>query len=135
MADTRAVIQKFIDHVNAGQFAEAFSLLNEDGRYIVIGKTGASGVYNGRKELFEKLLPALATFKVPPALKFGDVIVEGNKGAFRASGKGVGPTGDYDQPYYMWYVRVEGDGFAEMIEHLDTVQIETAVFGKKLVDA
>ncbi len=132
---TREIIQKFISHIETMQFAEAFSLLNDDGKYIVIGKTPVSGTYHGRKDLFERLLPALGSFTTPPKVKFADVAVDGNQGMLRASGAGVGPTGAYDQPYYVWAVRVEGEGFSEMIEFMDTVQLETALFGKVLADA
>ena len=30
---------------------------------------------------------------------------------------------------------MKGDGFAEIVEHLDTAMLETAAFGKKLVAA
>ena len=132
---TRALIQKFIDHVTAFEFVEAFSLLNKDCRYIIIGKTPLSGVYIGPEEVFAKLLPVLGGFPTPPTLTFGDVIVDGDKGMIRASGKGVGPTGTYDQPYYAWYVRVEGDGFAEMIEFLDTAELMSAAYGKTALPA
>jgi ketosteroid isomerase-like protein len=135
MAETRKVIETFIAHVEAGRFVEAFSMLNEDGTYTVIGATPASGTYRGRADLFTRLLPLLGTFPTPPTLKFGEIVADGDKGAFRASGAGVGPTGPYNQPYYIWYVRVQDGGFAEMIEFLDTVALETAGFGKKLVAA
>lgn len=135
MADTRKIVQTFIDHIHASRFVEAFSMLNEDGKYTVIGTTPASGTYHGRADLFARLLPVLGTFKVPPTLKFGDVVVDGDKAALRASGAGVGPTGDYAQPYYVFFATVKGEGFAEIIEHLDTAMLETAAFGKKLVAA
>lgn len=127
---TRGIIQKFMDHITACEFVEAFGLLNKDGKYIVIGKTPASGVYHGPEDIYARLLPVLAAFPTPPQLTFGDVVVEGDKGMIRAAGTGVGPTGNYDQPYYVWSVRVEGDGFAEMIEFLDTAELEAAAFGK-----
>lgn len=129
-ANTRAIIQKFIDHITALEFVEAYRLLNKDGKYIVIGTTPASGVYHGPDDLFARLLPVLGRFPTSPAVTFGDVVVEGDKGMIRASGKGVGPTGDYNQPYYVWAVRVEGDGFAEMIEFMDTAELEYAAYGK-----
>ena len=97
---TRGIIQKFIDHITACEFVEAFGLLNKDGKYIVIGKTPASGVYHGPEDIYARLLPVLAAFPTPPQLTFGDVVVEGDKGMIRAAGTGVGPTGNYDQPYY-----------------------------------
>ena len=135
MSDTRALVQTFIDHVANGRALEAFNMINEDGVYVLIGKTPLSGKYHGRKDVLERFLGPIATWPSPPSLTFGEVIVEGDKAAVRASGTGVGPTGPYRQPYYMFYIRVANGGFAEVIEYLDTVEVEEAAYGKKLVPA
>lgn len=135
MSDTRALVQTFIDHVANGRALDAFNMINEDGTYILIGETPLSGTYHGRKDVLERFLGPIATWPSPPALTFGDVIVEGDKAAIRASGGGIGPTGPYSQPHYMFYVRVANGGFAEVIEYLDTVAVEVAAYGKKLVPA
>ncbi len=134
MGDTRQVIQTYIEHFENKRYVEALSMLNEDGRYILIGRTPASGVYEGRKDMFDRFVPILGAFKEPPTLTFSDVIVEGNKGVIRASGKGLGNFGTYEQPYFLWFVQVENGGFSEICEYIDTVELETAVFGKKLIE-
>jgi ketosteroid isomerase-like protein len=135
MSDTREIVQKFIDHIEAHRFVEAFSMVNEDGKYTVTGKTAVSGTYEGRVDVFNRLLPALAGFTSGPDIRFSHVFIDGDEAMVRATGSAQGVTGPYDQPYYAWYFRVAGDGLAEAIEYLDTVQMETALFGKKLVDA
>lgn len=135
MSTPRDVVRRYIDHFENQRYAEALGMLSETGRYILIGKTGASGVYDGREDLFERLIPLLGAFKEPPRLKFEPEIVDGNRAAIRASGTGLGAYGPYEQPYYTWIVEVEGDGFSEMIEFIDTVELECAIFGKSLVEA
>ncbi len=135
MSKTRKLVETFIDHVANRRVVEAFNMLNEDGVYIMIGDTPLSGKFHGRKDVLERFIAPIAKWPSPPSLTFGDIIVDGDKAAVRASGGGVGPTGPYSQPYYMFYMKVEGDGFSEMIEYLDTVAVEVAAYGKKLVPA
>ena len=135
MSNTRALVQAFIDHIANGRAVDAFNMINEDGTYILIGKTPLSGTFHGRKDVFERFLAPIATWPSSPSLTFGDLIVEGDKAALRASGTGIGPTGPYSQPHYMFYFKVANGGFAEVIEYLDTVEVEVAAYGKKLVPA
>jgi ketosteroid isomerase-like protein len=125
----RDVAKKFSSAIEAMDFPAAFSLLAEDGKYIVIGTTKVSRTYNGRADLFENLIPVLGTCLEPPVLTFEEPIVDGDRVVMLASGAGVGPTGPYDQPYYAFVARVEGDGFSEVIEFMDTKMLETAFFG------
>ena len=132
---TRALVQKFVDHVEAARFEEAYRLLNPDGRFILTGQTPVSGTYIGRDDIFNRLAPKLSGFTVRPTIKFSDVVVDGDKAFLRAVGKGEGTYSPYEQPFYGYYLRMEGDGLAEIIEYLDTVQLEVALYGKKLVPA
>jgi len=89
----------------------------------------------GREDVFDNLIPLLSTFKEPPLLKFEEPVVDGERAVLLASGSGMGPTGAYHQPYYGFATRVKGDEFSEIIEFADTVMLETAIFGRKLVSA
>jgi ketosteroid isomerase-like protein len=52
-----------------------------------------------------------------------------------AAGDGIGAAGPYHQPYYAFSMRAENGEIAEIIEFLDTTMVDTALFGRKLVDA
>ena len=132
---TRETVQSFMDKITAVQFLDAFSMLAEDGTYTVIGTTPASGVYHGRKDLFDRLIPVLAGFVVPPTLTWKAPIIDGDRAVLLASGTGVGPTGPYEQPHYAFVVRVKDGEFAEVTEFMDTMMLESAVFGRKPVAA
>jgi len=127
---TRDVAEKFMKAIEAMDFATAFGMLAEDGKYNVIGTTEVSRTYNGRKDLFDNLVPALSTFKEPPVLKFDQPIIEGDRAVLLASGKGIGPFGPYDQPYYAFVAKVRGNEFIEMTEFMDTQMLNSAAFGK-----
>ena len=132
---TLETVKSFMDKITAVQFVEAFSMLAEDGTYTVIGTTPASGTYHGRKDLFDRLIPVLAGFVVPPTLTWGKPIIDGDRAVLLASGSGVGPTGPYHQPNYAFVVRVKDGLFAEVTEFMDTMMLESAVFGRKTVTA
>ncbi len=134
--NTRKVIQRFMDNIASLKLVEAFSMIAEDGTWTIIGKGKASRTYVGRKGVFEELIPLLAGFKQPPHVKFGTPIVEGDRAVMLGAGQGVGPTGlTYDQPYYAWVTTVRGDEIVEIIEFLDTAELDIVGFGRKLVDA
>lgn len=134
--NTRQVVQRFMDNIASLKLLEAFGMFAEDGTWTIIGKTAASRTYHGRKELFEVLLPMLGGFKQPPQVKFSAPIIEGDRAVILGAGRGVGPTGIvYDQPHYAWVTRVRGDELVEIVEFLDTSELEIAAFGKKLVAA
>jgi len=135
MSDTREVAEKLARAFEELRFIDGYSLLAEDGTYTVIGTTKVSGIYHGRSDLLARLVPVLSTFTAPPALKFSNILVDGDRAVLLAAGEGMGPTGPYRQPYYAFSIRVAKGEIAEIVEFMDTTMLDTAVFGKKLVDA
>ena len=135
MTSTREVAAQFASSMEAGDIGAAFGMLAEDGIYTVIGTTRASGKYHGAKELFERLVPMLSGFVEPPSIRFEPPIVDGDRAVLVGAGKGIGPTGPYNQPHYVWVMHVENGKISEITEHMDTCVVETGIFGKKIVDA
>jgi hypothetical protein len=134
-AKTRTLVDRFVDFVATQRFEDAYRLLNPGGRFILIGQTPASGVYIGIDDIFARLAPALSGFTERPKIEFSDIVIDGNTAFLRAVGKGAGTYGVYEQPYYGYFLRVEGDGLSEIVEYLDTVQLEVALYGKRFVIA
>jgi ketosteroid isomerase-like protein len=136
MTDNRQIATRYMELLCAGQFAEAFDLLAPDVSYQLIGKTPISGTMRGRDTVKAALVPALASFQQPPQLKLKRVIVDGDWAVGLASGKGIGPSGlAYDQPFYAMVLRI-ADGLIQSVEeYADMVEVETVLFGKKLVGA
>lgn len=132
---TRVLANQFVHHVLNADFEKAYRLLNPNGRFILTGQTQASGVYIGLDDIFTRLAPHLSGFTERPEIKFSDIVVDGDKAFLRAVGVGAGAYGPYRQPYYGYFLRAEGEGLSEIIEYLDPVQLEVALFGKKLVSA
>ena len=132
--DTRRVATQFATAIEEKRFLDAFGMIAETGTYTIIGTTQASGTYRGRSEVLERLIPILSGFAAPPALKFSHVLVDGDRAVLLGKGEGLGPTGPYEQPYYAFSLRVVDQDIAEIVEFLDTTMLDTAVFGKTIVD-
>lgn len=130
--ETRAVAHRFMQRLSDQDFIAAFTMLNETGRYTVIGTTPVSRTYDGRRDLLDNLVPVLGDFRVAPALSFQSPIISGERAVILGGGSGVGPTGPYDQPYYAFVTRVANGGFEEIIEFMDTGMLNSAVFGLDL---
>jgi len=131
MSNARSIAKKFAVLISSMDFAGAFGLLAEDGKYTVIGKTPVSGTYHGPKDLFDRLVPVLGTFKTPPALEFQEPIVDGDRVVLLAAGSGEGPAGPYDQPHYAFVMRVRGEKFSEITEFMDTATLVSALYGRQ----
>lgn len=132
---TRVLTDKFVEYVSTARFEDAYRLLNSDGRFVLTGQTPASGVYEGLDDIFARLAPVLDHYNERPTIVFSDVLVDGDKAFCRASGKGKATYGVYEQPYYGYYLRRDGEGLAEIIEFFDPFQIEKCFYGQKLVNA
>lgn len=133
---TRALVRQFIDRMERNKAADAFGMLNPDGRITIIGKTEVSGTFTGPEALFAHLSRFESAVKTWPEYRFSAaVVVDGDQAFLRASGGGEGLYGAYEQPHYGYYMRVEGEGFAEIIEYMDPTQLELAFLGRKLVPA
>lgn len=120
----------------AQKFAEAFDLLSDDANYRIIGTTAVSAPMKGRETVKATLVPALASFQKAPKLTLHEMIVDGNRAVGLASGHGLGPTGlPYSQPHYAMVLRVENGRVTDVVEFADTVAVEVALLGNKLVPA
>src|SRR5688572_28174171 len=136
MSSTREVATRYMNLLCEQKFAEAFDMLTPTAAYRIIGTTPVSAPMKGRDQVKSVLVPALASCQKPPKLELQELIVEGSRAVAFAAGKGVGTTGlVYDQPFYAMVMTVEGDQLTSVVEYADTVMVEVALLGKKLVPA
>jgi uncharacterized protein GlcG (DUF336 family)/ketosteroid isomerase-like protein len=130
--DTRKVATAFFERMAANQFAEAFDMMDENVVYTVIGSTPISGVFNGKKELFERLIPALNKFKDPVIVTVKEYVVEGDRAVVLTAGVGEAPFGHYVQDPCVFVLRVREGRIVDLLEFVDTVMLETRMFGSTL---
>jgi ketosteroid isomerase-like protein len=134
MSEARELASAFATAIEEQRFLDAFNFISEGGTYTVIGTTKASGTYHGRSDVLNRLVPVLSGFVAPPAVKFAHIVADQDRAVLIGAGKGVGPTGPYDQPYYAFSLRIANGQIDEIVEFLDTTMLDTAVFGKAIVD-
>lgn len=136
MSETRTIAQRYMELLCAQDFSAAFDLLADDASYQIIGTTAVSVPMKGRETVKSVLVPALASFQAPPKLTLKELIVDGSRAVGLASGFGVGPTGlPYAQPHYAMVLRIENGRVQDVVEFADTVAVEVALLGRKLVPA
>jgi uncharacterized protein len=134
MSDTKTIVRRFFDTLCSGDFERAFAGMTEDATWSVIGTTAVSGTLD-KTGMLTKQVPMLASFKEPPVVGVDEIIADGDRAVVLAHCKGVGPTGPYEQKRYAFILRVRDGLVAEVVEYLDTVAVETAICGNKLVTA
>jgi ketosteroid isomerase-like protein len=133
---SKQIVQQYFDHLAAGDARGAFSLLAPDVTYRLIGSTPISHEARGMGELLDRILrpftSRLQGGRIDMVLD--NLIAEGDRVVALAHSKATGQTGlPYENTYAMVFT-LAGDRIASVLEYLDTALVETAVFGKKLVD-
>lgn len=132
MADTADVARTFFSKMASSDFAAAFAMMADDVRYTVVGNTPASGTYAGVADLHARLGPLLGALR-NLRTTLVDLIVEGDRAAATTRAEADAPYGRYVQDPAIFIVRIAGGKVVELLEMVDTVMLETQVFGKKIV--
>lgn len=131
--DTRQVVEKYMGHLCASEFAEAFGLFAQDGVYKITGNSGIAGEYKGLDNIMAGLGAVISNyFKTMPQFTLHDILVDGDRAAVVAEGKAEGVHGPYNQNFVFMFTIKDGK-IVHHTEHLDSLPVETALLGKKLV--
>ena len=135
MSETQQIVQQWCDHIAAGNAEAAFALFSDDIVYDLKGSTPVSGVYQGLDQIVnEFFVPWRKQIDGDLIVNVTELIGEGERVV--ALGRGDAKTVfglRYDNDYcFVFTVR---DGLITRVEEfLDTALIETAAYGKTLVE-
>lgn len=132
-ASGRAVVNEYWSKLAGGDIPGAMALMAPDVVYTMAGKTPVSGTFRGMGELTEKLLKPVLSQMRGLTLIPDEFIGEGDRVAVIAHGHAKTPSGESYENRYVFVYGVRGGKIAEVAEYLDTVEVETKMFGKKLV--
>jgi ketosteroid isomerase-like protein len=111
-------VQTYFDKLAAGDARGAFALFEENATYRLIGSTPFTS------RLVDQKIDLVAD----------ELIAEGDTVVALAHSKAVALTGlPYENEYAIVF-RVKGGRITSLTEYLDTALVETAIFGKKLLD-
>ena len=131
----KQIVQQWFDLVAAGDAQGAFALFDESISYTLRGSTPVSGTYTGMKSLIDDFfVPWRKQIDGEIVLTVNRLIGEGDQVVALARGEAKTVFGlPYDNDYV--FVFQVSDGKIHAVdEYLDTALIETAAYGKKIVE-
>ena len=132
----KRVITGFFTALSSGDGPGAIKLLHKDVAWTIIGDTPVSKTFDGARA-FEHELMGEVVKKINPdvgiKMDIIELIAEGDKVVARVKGSVEGKYGPYNNTYcHVFTVR---DGLiVENFEHMDTVLVERALYGRKLIE-
>ncbi len=127
----KKIIEQYFENINAVN-PNVFDVFAADFRYTVVGDTPASGTFTSLDDLmvnFAAFVEHLQGIK----LHIKELVAEGSTVVARAQGESTTKEGKEYNNSYVLFFRFEGDKIVEVTEFMDTVMVETVVYGKKLV--
>ncbi len=129
-------VRDYFDKLGAGDARGAFALFTEDVQYRLIGTTPLSVDARGLREAVKTIIGPFTSRLADQKIELWaeELIAEGDTVVALARSKAMGLTGlPYENEYAMVF-RVQDGKITSLTEYLDTALVETAVFGKKLVE-
>ncbi len=135
MSETQKIVQQWFDHIAAGNAEAAFALFADDVVYDLKGTTPVSGVYRGLEQIVnEFFVPWRKQIDGDLVVHVDELIGEGERVV--ALGHGEAKT-VFGLPYnndYAFVFTVKNGKITAVAEFLDTALVETAAYGRSLVD-
>ena len=132
----KQVIRDFFAALSSGDMPRVRTLLHKEVAWTIIGDTPVSKTFRG-VDGFEADLIGAVFKQIDPAagvhVDIIEMIAEGDKVVVRAQGTIKGLYGPYNNTYCHVFT-VRGGQIVEDFEYLDTLLIERALYGRKLVD-
>ena len=129
----RIVVEEYWKKLGAGDVGGAMALMSPDVVYEVAGKTPVSGSFRGLAEVNEKLMKPVFSRIRDLKLVPDEFIGDGARVAVLAHGRAELVAGGSYENRYVFIYGVRDGKIAQVAEYLDTVEVETKMFGKKLV--
>lgn len=136
MSETQKIVQQWFDHIAAGDAEAAFALFAEDIVYELKGTTPVSGSYRGLDQIVnEFFVPWRKQIDGDLVVHVNELIGEGERVVALGHGEAKTVYGlRYDNDYAFVFT-VKNGLITEVAEFLDTALVETAAYGKQLVDS
>lgn len=136
MSETQKVVQQWFDHIAAGEADKAFALFADDIVYELKGSTPVSGTYRGLESIVDDFFtPWRKQIDGDLVVHVDELIGEGERVVALGHGEAKTIHGlRYDNDYAFVFTVRDGR-ITRVQEYLDTALVETAAYGRKLVDA
>jgi ketosteroid isomerase-like protein len=131
---SKAIVKAWFDKLATGDATGAFELFAPDTVYVLQGTTPVSGTYRGLPAILgDFFAPWRMRIDGDLTLALDELIGEGERVVALARGSAKTVTGARYDNQYCFVFTVRGGRITEVNEFLDTVLVETAAYGRKLV--
>lgn len=128
--DNKKLVESMFAAISKGDAEGYLAALADDAKFTIIGKTKFSGLFDGKKNIVEKLLAPLAA-QLDGALTITPqhLVAEGDTVVIQAQGSSKTKTGKrYDNTYCIVF-RIANGKVSKITEYLDT-ELVTEAFGR-----
>lgn len=127
---SKQFLERLYQEVSKGNPQPLLDCLADDVQWTIIGSTGLSGVYRGKREVTEKLIARLrARLAIPVSFTAERFIADGQYVVMQARGQATAVTGLLYNNTYCIVARFVDGQILEMTDYTDTELITRALFG------
>lgn len=135
MSQAQEIARRFFDRM-AEEPEAALAMLDPDVVWTTTGTTPLSGTYRGVPALVSGLLTPFGEVSEGYKLVVDESFGEGESVALLAHGEGGQTrTGIPYANRYAFIIRIRSGRITQVLEYMDTVMVETALYGRRLVEA
>jgi hypothetical protein len=132
--ESKKIVKAWFDYLAVGDAESAFALFSQDCAYTLQGTTPISGTFNGMPSIMADFFaPWRTRIDGPLTLALRELIAEGDRVVALSRGSAKTVLGKAYENEYAFIFRVRDGKIVEVNEFLDTVLVETAAYGKRLV--
>ncbi len=120
-AENKELIQKVFAEMSQGNVKPLLGILDENICWTVIGTTKLSGRFQGKQEIYNRLLKPLGSqLKSNIKITVKSLIADDDQVVVEGYGKALTKEGKAYNNVYCWVVRIAEGKITEMTEYLDT---------------
>ncbi len=135
MSASQTLVRQWFDHIADGNVEAAFALCTDDVAYTLKGTTPVSGTYRGLNAIFKDFFgPWGKRIDGHITLSIDEMIGDGDRIAVLSRGSAMTTLGHRYDNEYAFVFGIRDGKIYEILEYLDTALVETAAYGKRLVN-
>jgi ketosteroid isomerase-like protein len=126
--ENKELLQQIYAEISNGNLEPLMEKMADDIEWTIIGTTGLSGTYRGKREVIEKMVGPLGSrLDGHVQFTFERFIAEGDHVVMQARGTATAKSGEPYNNTYCIVCRIEDGKVTEMTDYIDTELITKAL--------
>lgn len=127
---SKQLLERVYTELSRGNTRLLLDSLADDIQWTIIGSTGLSGVYHGKRDVTDNLLARVrARLATPITFTFERFIADGEYVVMQARGQATAVTGLAYNNIYCIVARIVNGQIREMTDYIDTELVTRALLG------